>query len=192
MSALWPALIGAGSALVVAWVTQWLTNRREFQRDQLRWAQERQQRELDAQKTALVASLTALHKWHSAMTAVNLYLGDPYEHPGDTKVLPSLEMEARHSLAAVQLVCNEEVVRATVAAIKSLELMNYNLRVALDHFDYMQGAHQSSIGTDKYDRDMNRVADVYRTDLSKLGTEPVVLTQKPRKKLSHFLRRKTT
>lgn len=183
MVSVWVAVLGIVGTLAAAVLTQVLTNRREFQRDQLRWAQERQQRELDGQKAALLAALTALHKWHSALTAVNLYLDDPYERAAETRVLPGLATEAIDALGSVRLICSDRSINATAAALKSLDLMNYNLRMALEHFSHSGGAHESGIETDEYDQAMTHVAEVYRVELAKLAAEPVVLPRKSRKGL---------
>lgn len=58
---MWTAIIGVLGTLGAALGTQWFTNRREFSRDQLKWAQERQQRVLDAQTAAFSEALSALH-----------------------------------------------------------------------------------------------------------------------------------
>jgi hypothetical protein len=174
------ALVGP---LVSAWVTQWLTTRREANRDALRWAQERQQRELDSQKTALSTSLTALHKWHNGLTAVNLYLGDPYERKATLKDVAELEMEARHAYAEVRLLCSNAADLATLKALNELFKMNHKLRYAVEHFEYTQGAHESRIESRPYDGAMRDIADVYREELAKLSAEPVEVPRTRRKRL---------
>jgi hypothetical protein len=180
MVSVWVAVLGIVGTLAAAVLTQILTNRREFQRDQLRWGQERQQRELDSQKVALSTALTALHKWHSGLTAVNLYLGDQYERKADMTGVAELELEARHAYAEVRLLCSAAAVKATVTAIDHLDQMNYKLRVAVERFQNEPGGHESSIKTRLHDSAMDYVAKAYRDELAKLNAEPVLLPRSAR------------
>lgn len=188
MSALWPALIGAGSALFGVWVTQWLTNRREFQRDQLRWAQERQQRELDAHKTAFTEALLALNRWHAHALAMVMHLdSDTWRRP-DQDDLPDLEAAAANGLVAVELTCSEKAIHATQIAHSTVMNISFTVGLAAKTPEYGQRDEfglQSSVRERLHEASeaMKELRRMYKAELARLATGPVALPQKPRKSL---------
>ena len=187
MAPVWSALIGALAALIVAWVTQALTNRREFQRDQLKWAQERQQRELDGQKAALSESLLGLDKWHTEAYALSMHFRHSALRKGDADRFPELEEAARSGVVGVELVCSEEVIEATRQAMSAVWSMSFAARLAANSAEDGKVEdrlrHQAGEMGSRASETMTELRKVYRTELAKLAAEPVVLPQKPRKRL---------
>jgi hypothetical protein len=186
MSPVWSALIGAVAALVGVWVTQALTNRREFQRDQLKWAQERQQRELDSQKVAFAEFLLALDKWHTEVYSLSMHLLNNVFRRGDVDKFPQLEETARGGLVAVQLLCSEEAIEVTYAAFSEVFAMSFAAKLAAD------SAQDGRADADNWRRQVNEFGSkahdkiielrkVYRAELAGLVAEPVVLSGKSRK-----------
>ncbi|MEU0883976.1 hypothetical protein ABZ345_35720 [Lentzea sp. NPDC005914] len=189
MGSLWSALIGALAALIGVWVTQALTNQREFQRDQLKWSQERQQRELDSQRAAFAACLLAFDKWHTEAYVLSMHLLNSAFRRGDASKFPELEEASRSGLVAVELVCSDEAIEATRKALSAVFGMSFAVKM-VDSSARHDGKvddglrHQANEAASRATDAMADLRKVYRTELAKLTAEPVVLPHKPRKTLS--------
>ncbi|MDX8047851.1 hypothetical protein SK571_00525 [Lentzea sp. BCCO 10_0798] len=171
MVPVWVAVLGIVGTLAAAVLTQILTNRREFQRDQLKWAQERQQRVLDQQTALLAESLTAITRWFDQLHTTNEHMSDPHERKGRPQLLPELEEAAMSAVASVKLLCSDDAIRAADLAVSSLLLMSYNIDRAWDD-------NEAGIDASVHVLDIDNLRTVYRAELARLAAEPVVLPKK--------------
>lgn len=186
MVSVWVAVLGIVGTLAAAVLTQILTNQREFQRDQLKWAQERQQRELDVQKAALSESLLALDRWHTEAYALSMHLVSGVLRKGDANKFPELEQAARSGVVGVELVCSDEAIEATRKAMSAVYGMSLAVTLAANSAQN-EGKVEDGL---RYQADemgsmafkaMAKLRKVYRVELAKLAAEPVVLPSKSRK-----------
>lgn len=196
MAPVWPALIGAIAALASVWVTQALTNRREVQRDQLKWAQERQQRELDVQKAAFVEARIALNDWHRALRTAVLWVSFPLEPKPNVVAFSDHLSRANSGLTTVELVCSESAIKATYDAVAALTMLHHTTTAAARETEMNRSATldwctSTPPDTTQTREAMVRLLSVYRVELAKLSTEPVVLTKIPRKRFRLSWRRST-
>jgi hypothetical protein len=182
-------LIGASAALLGVWGTQWLTTRRESHRDRLRWAQERQQRELDSQKAAFAESLLAFDKWHSESFALALHLNASAFRAGNADRFPALEEAARSGLVAVDLVCSDEAIEATHRAFRAVSSLSFAVSLAVGSAQHDGQAeeglrHQANAFASQAADAMVEMRKVYRAELAKQSGEPLVMVEgtKPRRK----------
>jgi hypothetical protein len=185
MVPVWSALIGAVAALVGVWVTQWLTNRREFQRDQLKWAQERQQRELDSQKAAMTEAMLAHTVWLAEISDLISHLKDPRQPKPDLDRLADRENEALRSFVVVELVVSDDVAEAARDALFRLAVLHRDVWKALAEVEARRiddpGFSHTELNLTGTYKLMWSMASQYRSELARLSVEPVVLPQKPRR-----------
>ncbi|MEU3647958.1 hypothetical protein AB0E59_31540 [Lentzea sp. NPDC034063] len=185
MAPVWSALIGALAALIGVWVTQWLTNRREFQRDQLKWAQERQQRQFDLQKTAFTEALTVLNEWHRTLRDVVLWVTFP-EEPRPRVIAFSEHMaQANSALTTVELVCSDAADEVTKKALVALTHFHHRAWEAARETEMTRAIGPAwcpgpPVDTTQVQIAMSQLRDVYRAELAGLATEPVALPEKSR------------
>lgn len=188
MAPVWSALIGALAALIGVWVTQALTNRREFRRDQLRWAQERQQRQVDLQRTVFLEALTVLNGWHRSLRAVALWLEFPDEAKPDAIMLDEHLERANSELTAVELVCSDAATLATRHAVSALSRFYYQAYEAARETEIKRASVRNWCVSPPIDisyvrNAMSKLHEVYRAELAKLDDEPVVLPRESRSRL---------
>lgn len=177
--AMWSAMIGASAALLGVWGTQWLTTRRESHRDKLRWAQERQQRELDAHKAAFTEALLAHNRWYAHALAMVMHLDDHTWRRPSQDNLPDLEAAAANGLVAVELTCSEEAIHATQIAHSTVMNISFTVGLAAKTPDYGQRDEfglQSSVRERLHEASetMKELRRVYRLELANLSAEPLM------------------
>lgn len=186
MVSVWVAVLGIVGTLAAAVLTQILTNRREFQRDQLRWAQERQQREFDSTEAALVDTMTALGKWHAELHALALFLMGVGVRKPDLDSFSDFEMQVRTGVAVIDLQCSIEARQATNAAFVAVSSLNWiAIRTpgAVNGQDEPNAQQRKTLNSamEIAQAPMTNLLDVYKAELARLAAEPVVLPGKPRK-----------
>lgn len=176
---MWSAMIAASAALLGVWGTQWLTTRRESHRDRLRWAQERQQRELDAHKAAFTEALVSLNRWYADALAMVMHLDDDTWRIPIRDSLPDLESAAANGLVAVELTCSEEAIHATQIAHSTV--MNISFTAGLKAKAVGQGQRVEfgleSSATERLreaSEAMKELRRVYRLELANLSAEPLM------------------
>ncbi|MFJ8964929.1 hypothetical protein ACIRG5_36620 [Lentzea sp. NPDC102401] len=188
MAPVWSALIGASAALISVWVTQWLTNRREFRRDQLKWAQERQQRQFDLQKAAFIEALTVLNEWHRTLRGVVMWVTFP-EEPRPSVIAYSEHMaHANSALTTVELVCSDAADDVTKKALVTLTHFHYRAWEAARETEMTRAIEPGwcpdpPVDVTQVQTAMAQLRDVYRTELAGLAAEPVALPMKSRERL---------
>lgn len=181
MVPLWAAVLGVIGTLVGVWLTQRATTKREANRDALRWAQERQQRELDSHKAAFTEALSALNRWFADATAMVMHLDDrtwPRPNQGN---LPDLESAAANGLVAVELACSEEAIHVTQIAHGAVMNISFIARRALETKDQGEPVEfglQSSVTERLHEASeaMKELRRVYRLELANLSAEPLATT----------------
>lgn len=194
MIPVWAAVLGVIGTLVTAWVTQWLTTRREAKRDALRWAQERQQRELDAHRAAFTEALSALNRWFDHATAMVMHLDDDAWRRPNRNDLPALESAAANGLVAVELVCSDEVIHVTQIAHGAIMNINFIADRAASlaaQGEPVEFGMKSSVTERLHEASeaMKELRKVYRAELVKLTAEPVVSAELPKLDRKRFRRR---
>ncbi|MDX3657017.1 hypothetical protein PV646_06815 [Streptomyces sp. ID05-26A] len=170
MVSVWVAVLGIVGTLAAAVLTQILTNRREFQRDQLRWAQERQEREFDVRKVAVADALTAINKWYYALHDLSLYVAFPHVRIPEVARIPELTDQAEHSYTAVDLFCSDTAGSMTREVLAALSAWSERLRElgketemnrAVDR-EWRTDAH---VGGQLTKDKLERLRDIYRAEL---------------------------
>lgn len=193
MVPVWSSLFTVLGALGGVWLTHGWTARR----DQVRWAQERQQREFDTTKAALVDTMTALGKWHAELHALTLFVTGVGVRKPDLDSFADFDMQVRTGVAVIDLQCSLEARQATNEAfrvVSSLDWVATRTPGAVNSQD-KPNAHQRETLNRAMEiaaGPMTNLLGVYKDELARLAAEPVVLPQKPRKRLTYFFRRKIT
>ena len=187
MVSVWVAVLGIVGTLVAAVLTQILTNRREFQRDQLKWAQERQQRELDVQKVAFVEARIALNDWNLALQSVVLWVSFPLEPKPELVDFSAHLAQANGGLATVELVCSEAAITAMHDAVGALTQLHLRALEAARETEMNRSVVADWCTSTPPDvsqvRDtLARLLAVCRADLAKLSNAPVVTPEFSRKR----------
>jgi hypothetical protein len=194
----WVALVVAGlgvfGTLAAAVLTQVLTNRRESQRDQLKWAQERQQRELDVQKAAFAEARTVLNDWHRALRTVVLWVGCPEAPKPEVVAFSEHLKQANSGLTTVELVCSQAAVKATHDAVVALTLLHHTATTAARETEMNRSVTPDwRVGTPpdttQVTGSLGQLLTAYRAELTKLSTMPISPPQASHKRFRLSWRR---
>jgi hypothetical protein len=178
MVPLWAAVLGVIGTLAGVGMAQRATTKREANRDALRWAQERQQRELDTRTAAFKEALLALNKWYFALADLASHVGFPELRMPDLQAFPELEAQSEHSYVAIELFCSDEAADLTRDVLASLSALSLRLHDAGKEAEMNRsvdpGWRTTANLSTKHTRDLlKRLRDVYRSELTNVAAAPL-------------------